>query len=152
MLISDAKKEWLKKEFLTKIDFLKEIPENEIIQLIDSLERITYNKGQTIIFQGEISNRLYLISEGKVSVWIKQGKEKKQVALLGQGEYFGEMSLLEPITASATLRAEEQCELFTLSREKLISVTNKFPKSIDKIREKILKRKEELGKNRSENV
>ncbi len=151
MFLSEEQKCRLK-EFLQKIDFLQGMPEYEILQLIDSLERKSYQKGQTIVFQGEISLRLYLIFEGKVAVLAKQGKEKKKIAELGPGEYFGEISLLEPTTAGATIRAEEPCELYALSREDFMSVAGKIPGSLEAIRSKIAARKESLAKSKETEV
>ena len=136
------------RQAILKMDFLLGLPDEEIMQFIESLEKSHHKKGSTLIFQGEISNRLYLIAFGKVSVWVKPPKsqERLRVAELNAGDYFGEISLLEPITASATLKAEEDTDLFSITREKFTAIVDKFPGTTDLIRTKIQQRKEQLAK------
>jgi len=147
MFLSDQEKAQIT-QFLQKIDFLKGLPEFELFELVGSVEKFSYQKGQTIIFQGEISHRLYLIFAGKVAVMAKVQNERKKVAELGEGEYFGEISLLEPTTASATLKAEESCQLYAISRDDFMSVAAKVPGALDAMKAKIMARKESLAKSK----
>lgn len=89
---------------------------------MDLLEKILawvglygYKKGEKICRQGEIGESFFVVYEGKVSVSVKQlGLFSKQIALLGPGECFGEMSLLMRTRRTATVTCEEDTRVFVL--------------------------------------
>jgi CRP/FNR family transcriptional regulator, cyclic AMP receptor protein len=70
----------------------------------------TFRSGETIISEGHFASSLFVIRKGRVDV-IKHGSKKQEVLItqLGPGEFFGEMSLLDPEHSihSATIRAAE---------------------------------------------
>jgi len=70
--------------------------------------------GETIIRQGESGDRFYLIVAGACRVW---REPSVAVARLGAGEYFGEIALLRDIPRTATVTAESDVDLLTLSRD-----------------------------------
>ena len=87
---------------------LKQVPlfsnlDQEQIQIIaDTSERLQFAKDQTIIKQGELDNRLFIIADGVVSIeLIQPDGSKTELGRLGVGEFFGEMALMtgEPRTA-----------------------------------------------------
>lgn len=92
---------------------------------MDLLEKILawvglygYKKGEKICRQGEIGDSFFVVYEGKVSVSVKQlGLFSKQIAVLGPGECFGEMSLLMRTPRTATVTCEEDTRVFVLLSE-----------------------------------
>ena len=70
-----------------------------------------FKAGETIITEGHSANSLFVIRSGGVEV-LKQVEKGKEVAVanLGPGEFFGEMSLLDPKSSihSATVRAVQE--------------------------------------------
>ena len=67
-----------------------------------------YKAGQTILFTGMTVDGLHVVAVGKVSIHSRAaGKGVVKVAELGPGEIFGETSILEHGTASATVKAVE---------------------------------------------
>ena len=64
----------------------------------------TYRKGQVVFRQGDPGDCLYFIRYGSVGVFVNYGqKDEKQLAKLGQNDYFGEMGLLDHASRSATV-------------------------------------------------
>ncbi|MEW6040760.1 MAG: cyclic nucleotide-binding domain-containing protein, partial [Elusimicrobiota bacterium] len=100
--------------------------------------------GQTILFQGELANTLHLIYEGTVSILVSSKGERKKVAELTSGNYFGEISLIEPTSAKATVRAETACSIYAISSDNFYKIVNKHPESLDLIKQKIAERKQAL--------
>jgi len=135
---------WIK-DLLKKIDFLSDASEEEISQIASSVEKKQYKPGQSIIFQGEISNRLYIINKGKVSVNITNSREKKKVAELSSGDYFGEISLIEPTGATATLKAEEPCLIYAITSDDFKKIVENRPSIMEILKRKICQRKESLS-------
>ena len=90
---------------------------DERAALYDGLEKQQYRPDATILFQGEISSRLCLVHTGAVVIIVRTGKEKQKVAELGAGSYFGEISLLTPRAATATVKAAAETEIIFLPGE-----------------------------------
>ncbi|MBU0951374.1 MAG: cyclic nucleotide-binding domain-containing protein [Elusimicrobia bacterium] len=132
----------LAKSLLKNIDFLKDLPDPELDQLANSLEKKNFKPEQTVVFQGEISSKLYIVCDGLVGVFVRIGGEKKKVAELRVGDYFGEMSLLEPATASATIRAEKPSVICAISCDNFKKIVEKNTVALETLKKKITARKE----------
>lgn len=70
----------------------------------------TARKDQLIFHQDTVGNNMFVILAGKVGVY----DGEKQIATLGVGESFGEMSLLTQEPRTATIKALEDTNLFSL--------------------------------------
>ena len=78
----------------------------------------TFNKGQTILFKGATVDGLHVVVSGKVGVFVKStNKTSVLVTELGEGEVFGEMSIVEMGTAGATIKATEDAVVLLLPQE-----------------------------------
>ena len=73
----------------------------------------------TRIFQfGDPGDKLFIILEGKVRISREvAGMGEEALAVLGPGEVFGEMSLLDDAPRSADARAHERCRLLVISKD-----------------------------------
>ena len=73
----------------------------------------------TRIFQyGDPGDKLFIILEGKVRISREiSGMGEEALAVLGPGEIFGEMSLLDESPRSADARAHERCRLLVMTKE-----------------------------------
>jgi len=130
------------KETITKMGLFSACTDAETGQLLDGLEKQGYKQGSTILFQGEISSKLCLIESGKVSVYIRKGKDKVKVAELGANSYFGEISLLTPRAATATIKAEEDSVVLFLPGEVVQRLVNDNPALKEELNKKIAERLE----------
>jgi CRP-like cAMP-binding protein len=91
----------------------------------EALERIAaiasqeaYGPGHYIFREGEVGDKLYLILEGKVRISRQlSGMGEEALAILGVGEAFGEMSLIDDTPRSADARVHESCKLLVITRE-----------------------------------
>lgn len=68
-----------------------------------------------LIREGEASDRLYLLHEGSLVVTIRSANGEEEVGRLGPGAIVGEVSVLDPGPASATVTAEGAARLHSLS-------------------------------------
>ncbi len=69
------------------------------------IERMQYRAGKVIFRQGEEGNDLFVIRDGHVSVWLREGDKTKELVRLREGSFFGEMSLFDEYPRSATVLA-----------------------------------------------
>lgn len=77
-------------------------------------------KGDPVITQGEKGNEAYLIQSGKVRVYAEHKGKKKELAVLGPGQIFGEMALIVDQPRTASVEALENCNLIKITRPMII--------------------------------
>ena len=79
-----------------------------------------YHDGETIVRQGEVGDCMYVVQAGKVEVL--QGKENKEVrlAVLNEGDFFGEMAIFEREVRSATVRAMGDVRVLTVEKKNFL--------------------------------
>lgn len=75
-----------------------------------------YEPGQEIFRQGDLGDRIYIISRGKAEVLRENGGRTISLALLGPGEYFGEMAVLNQTTRNATVRCVESLDVLSIHK------------------------------------
>ena len=78
----------------------------------------TYPKGSVILFENDPGDSLYIVRSGRVKV-VLIGEDGREVILgvLGTGEHFGELSLIDQQPRSATVIAMEDASLLILHRD-----------------------------------
>lgn len=86
-----------------------------------------YAIGDTIVREGELSTEMFIIQEGKVAVTKKVGDNDVFLAVLERGDFFGEMSLLESMPRTATVRAVTQTRLVAIRAGELLMKFRRDP-------------------------
>lgn len=79
----------------------------------------SYLPGEIVFTEGEQGDCAFLIDEGRVEICLEDDA-KTPVAILGVGEIFGEMSIIDGTKRSATARALSHCKLSVVSKTQLI--------------------------------
>ncbi len=82
-------------------------------------------KSTVLIHEGVPVESLYIVLEGELVVL--QGKAKKPIARLGNGEMAGEMSFVDARPPSATVAAEQDSVVYTIPRKRLGEALEKNP-------------------------
>ena len=75
-----------------------------------------YRDGDTIVREGDPGNSMYVIQDGKVEVVRSLNGKAVRLAVLGQGDFFGEISLFRNEKRSATVRAMGDVRVITVER------------------------------------
>lgn len=75
-----------------------------------------YNDGALIIRQGDVGSAMYVIQDGEVEVTRLHNGHEVRLAILGQGDIFGELSLLGNSKRSATVRALGDVRVVTVDK------------------------------------
>jgi CRP/FNR family cyclic AMP-dependent transcriptional regulator len=79
-----------------------------------------YRDGEEIIRQGEMGNCMYVIQSGKVEI-VQSGEHGEQrLAMLGGGDFFGEMSVFEQEKRSATVRSSGESRVLKVDKKTLL--------------------------------
>jgi len=78
----------------------------------------THKRGETIFRHGDPGEKLYLILEGKVRISREvPGMGEEALAVLGSGQLFGEMALLDESPRSADAHVHETCRLLAIPKD-----------------------------------
>ena len=114
---------------MRKAPIFAEIGESEAGDLAEILEDKAFPAGYTLFSEGETGDRFYVILEGQVEVGkALDGGLDLVLALRGPGEFFGEMSLLNPDgLRTATVRTRSPVRLLSLSRADFDRLLHKRP-------------------------
>ncbi len=88
-----------------------------------------YRSGQTIIKEGDKGDHFYIIGRGKVEVTtLSQHGKKLRLAVLGPGNWFGEVALFHDTPRIATVTTLTDCMLFSLDKNKFNAAIKKSVK------------------------
>jgi cAMP-dependent protein kinase regulator len=95
------------------------LDEKDLQTVIDAMEEKKFNSGDTVINQGENGDVLYIIENGSLDCFkvFNKDDEEKYLKTYNPGETFGELALLYNAPRAATIRATENCVLWSLDRE-----------------------------------
>ncbi len=96
---------------LASVPLFASLNESQLRTLAFRAEERSYRDGDTIIAQGDDGNALFVILSGQARV----SRSKRPVTVLGPGQYFGEMALLDsqPRTADVTAEGPVSCLVLT---------------------------------------
>lgn len=85
--------------------------------LMHRMTERTYGLGEDIVVEGERGDFYYIVKSGRVAVLKQKGEpEQRQVAMLTEGDGFGEEALIRDDPRNATCRALEETTVFALDK------------------------------------
>ena len=113
------------REVLRTVPIFSELSDEDITSLAHLAIRKRYPKDTVVFFENEEGDFFFTITEGRIKVTIL-GDDGREVILsvLGPGDFFGEMALLDNEPRSATAIAVEESELLSLHRNDFQTVLN----------------------------
>ncbi|HEU4475180.1 MAG TPA: glutaminase A [Methyloceanibacter sp.] len=129
-LLAGASQPGATKFALSEINLFKGLNAEERRLLEAIVQPLVFDKGATIIREGDDANLFFVLARGTVSVQIRvpgQGERKKRVASIGPGLSFGEMALLDGGKRSADIVADERVICYGLRVEQLHELAEEHP-------------------------
>ena len=119
--------------------FSRPLPKSPLFEMLGDVEREaivkemeveSHDEGSVIISEGDPGTSMYLIASGEVKVYTRSsapGGGSLYLARLGEGDFFGEVSVLTGKPRTATITASQRTELLRLDKDKLDGVLSKHP-------------------------
>jgi CRP-like cAMP-binding protein len=106
----------------------------------------SYNPGDVIFHEGDVGNEMFIIQSGKVKIakQLKDGVEKTLV-ILGPGDFFGEMAVIDKDVRSANAVSLEASRLIALDEEVFEMHMQTNPKIVKKILKNLTSRLREAN-------
>ncbi|MBW2623067.1 MAG: cyclic nucleotide-binding domain-containing protein [Deltaproteobacteria bacterium] len=96
---------------MSQVPFFKNFSEDQIRELVTTSEIVKTKRGETIVLQGEVDDTFFIILSGKARV----EQDQKNIAVIGIGECFGEMSYIAHQARVASVLADSDCILLKIS-------------------------------------
>lgn len=86
-----------------------------------------YTDGEIVIRQGDVGNCMYVVQSGQVEILVGEGDQQVSIAVRGEGDFIGEMAVLDKEVRSATVRAKGEARLLTVDKRNLLSRIHEDP-------------------------
>jgi hypothetical protein len=113
---------------LKSIRVFRDLEDETLAEIAENLETEQHAIEGTIIEEGDEGEKFYIIAKGDVEIFTTGVRnEKLLINTLGEGEYFGEIALLEGMKRTATIQATTPLTLLSLSRKKFYEVLDQNP-------------------------
>jgi CRP-like cAMP-binding protein len=110
-------------QLLLRLDLFRGLEQPELARLLADAELVECKAGDYPIREGEQDHHLFVILSGKTAIYKRSLTVQKLIKELGPGECFGEMSLIECRSRSASVKAINHCRLLRLDGDHIV----KFP-------------------------
>ena len=113
--------------FLYEFSNFGRLPAPALHALMAELKPARAAKGELIVREGEPAGPMFLVQSGRVRVFTGPRASAVNRAFYREGEFFGELSILNAAPRAATAEAMTDCELLALTPEAVGSLRAKFP-------------------------
>lgn len=130
-------------EMLSKIPVFEKLEVRELRHVAAIVHRRQYTAGEYVFYQGDPGLGMYVVEKGKVGVIVSgQDGSSKEVTELDNGDFFGEIALLDESPRSASVVVKEDSQLIGFFRPDLFEIIEKTPQTGLKI---VMKLAEMIG-------
>ncbi len=108
---------------LSRVPAFADLSARELRGVAAIVHKREYKAGEPVFYQGDPGLGMYIIREGEVSIRIAEGEgEDKELAVLSDGDFFGELALLDESPRSATAICKTDCSLVGFFRTDLFEM------------------------------
>jgi len=115
--------------FLHRIHLFHGLKDEDVTAIAEKLEERIYEEGDAIFSQGSQADQFFIIYQGKVRITqTLRNDQKKELASLVGGDYFGEEALFVGRKRSATITAADKTFIFSLTRSEFNQLIKRFPR------------------------
>lgn len=130
---------------LQKIPLFTELNPDESKEVIKKITMDYFPENHILFKEGDAGDKMYIIKSGIVRIFHAGATPSfdKEVAMLGDNDFFGEMALISETTRNATATVVEAAQLFILSKEDMLKLIAENPSIAAKISNEFLKRLKE---------
>ena len=114
---------------LSEVSIFRALSRKELETLGRSADTVAFGAGTTLVEEGAAGREFFVVLSGEVSV-TAGGKE---VAVLGEGSWFGELAIIDPAPRGATVTTLSPCELLVIDGRRFLPLLEQVPTLANKI-------------------
>jgi CRP-like cAMP-binding protein len=118
-----------KADALGRCPFFADLSRGELRELAKVTEDLEVEEGKTLTREGASGSEFFVIVDGEVAVT----KDGSEIRTMGEGDFFGEISLLEDRPRTATVTAKTPLRFFVLTRQNFRALLDKQPEIDEKV-------------------
>jgi CRP/FNR family cyclic AMP-dependent transcriptional regulator len=102
---------------LKAVPLFSSCPDEQLRMLAAVVTRKSVSRSTTVMASGDPNDSLYIVLSGRLKVLMSDSDGKEVIlSILGPGEFFGEMGLIDDSPRSASVTAIEPCELLSIAK------------------------------------
>jgi CRP-like cAMP-binding protein len=115
-------------KLLRSLPLFDDLEEGVLRRLAEATQQRRFRAGEIICYQGDPGSTCHIVTQGRVRIFLmgEDGRELS-VRIMGPGEIFGEMALLEGLPRSANVEALEETFTLELSHDTLLLCLQESP-------------------------
>lgn len=113
--------------FLTRVSLFEGLDEAQLLDIAGRGTELSVQRGDLVCRQGDPGVSMFIVTAGLVEVFVDAGGERRVLATLASGDYFGEMSLLSGLPRSASVRALAPSRVFGLTKGDFAEACRRSP-------------------------
>lgn len=127
---------------LKAIPLFQALTEEEHESIIQHITMQYFPAHYVLFEKGVLGSAMYIIKSGMVRIY----NETADLANLGEGDFFGEMALIENAPRNASAETLSDCEIFVLNKEDFAALMQKSPEIARKVQDAYAQRKAQSQK------
>jgi small-conductance mechanosensitive channel len=132
------------------VDLLEPLGSDEREKLADQLQHTPFAAGESVCHEGDVDQDLYMLVRGEAAVRIGRGIAAREVATIGPGQFFGEMSLMTGEPRAASVVAVTDLDCYRLDLDVFRELVRARPAIADRVAEILAARREALNSVRGQ--
>ena len=118
-----------KLSLLQSVPIFSDLSPSDLNKIAERMVLRAFTKGQMILLEDDLGQTFFVIGGGSVKITrLSDDGREVILAMLGESDFFGEMSLLDGAGRSANVVALEASEVLTLARNDFLEILQEYPK------------------------
>src|SRR6266704_3882967 len=119
------------------------LSEEQLNHVVQEARLKLFGRGEPVIEEGAEGDSMFVMLRGAANVFVSKNGSRIRVATLGEGDCFGEMSLLTGEPRSATVRADGDCYVMEIGKPVMAEVLSGAPGCMEQLSQLLAQRKME---------
>src|SRR6184192_4084273 len=113
--------------FLYEFSNFGRLPTLALRGMIEKLERVQFQRGNLIIKEGDSAGPMYILEKGRARAFTQNNGAQVNLAFYRDGDFFGELSILNGSPRAASVEAYSDCDLLALDPDAVRSLKQSYP-------------------------
>ena len=113
--------------FLYEFSNFGRLPTLALRGMIEKLEQVQFQKGNLIIKEGDAAGPMYILEKGRARAFTQNNGAQVNLAFYRDGDFFGELSILNGSPRAASVEAYSDCDLLALNPDAVRKLKQAYP-------------------------
>jgi CRP-like cAMP-binding protein len=115
-------------QMVADISLFKGLPKEQLDEVVNSMADQTFDRGQTVLSEGEVAEGFFVLVQGKVKIFKLSTEGKEQILhFVGPGESFGEVPMFSGGRFPASAETTEKSRIFFFPRAAFLNLIGTDP-------------------------